>query len=99
MNFNDYENKLKSATAENFQTVILDVMEDIKTDLAEKDTLADSIASKDAKIRELQDTNMKLFLSVGKAVDEKDPEETERLRAEAEHEQNLNELKNFLGGK
>lgn len=98
MRYEDYEKKISTATAENFQTVMLDLMEDLKTDLTERDTLADGIASKDAKIRELQDTNMKLFLSVSKAPDDSDPEEAEKARAEAEHEQNLNELKNFLGG-
>lgn len=95
MKYEDYESKLKSATAENFQTVLLDVMEDLKTDLTERDNLADSIGVKDSKIRELQDTNMKLFLSVGKTVDDKDPEdEEEQLRKQVDME-----IETMLGGK
>lgn len=95
MLYADYENKLKNATAENFQTVILDVLEDIKNDLTERDSLAESIESKDSKIKDLQDTNMKLFLSIGKATDDNvDPEDEETKLNETVE----NEITNILGG-
>lgn len=42
-----------------------EVMETLKTDLERIDALEKASAEKDVKIRELQDTNMKLYLNIG----------------------------------
>lgn len=95
MTYEEYENLTKNTTAENFQTVMLDLLGNLKNDLTEKETIAADIASKDAKIKDLQDTNMKLFLSIGKATDDNvDPEDEETKLNETVE----NEISKILGG-
>lgn len=95
MTYEEYENLTKNATAENFQTVMLDLLGNLKNDLTEKETIAADIASKDAKIKDLQDTNMKLFLSIGKATDDNvDPEDEETKLNETVED----EITKILGG-
>lgn len=95
MTYEDYETLTRSATAENFQTVLIDLLGNLKDDLTEKDSLTESIASRDAKIKDLQDTNMKLFLSIGKATDDSvDPEDEETKFNETVE----NEISTLLGG-
>lgn len=95
MTYEEYEKLTKNATAENFQTVMLDLLGNLKDDLTEKETIAADIASKDAKIKDLQDTNMKLFLSIGKATDDNvDPEDEETKFNETVED----EISKILGG-
>ena len=96
MKLEEYEALKQTLTAENAPIVINEIFDHLKDDIAERDSLAESIASKDAKIKDLQDTNMKLFLSIGKAAeDNQDPEDEEqKFNEEVE-----NEIANILGGK
>ena len=41
------------------------LMENLKTDLGQIETLNATITERDNKIRELQDTNMKLYMQIG----------------------------------
>ena len=50
------------------------VLENLKTDLGSIETLNTTISEKDAKIRELQDTNMKLYMQIGGGSPEPDPD-------------------------
>ena len=96
MKLEEYEALKQTLTAENAPVVLEQIFSNLKEDITERDSLAESIASKDAKIKDLQDTNMKLFLSIGKAADDpKDPEDEEaKFNEEVE-----NEIANILGGK
>ena len=76
MKYEDYENIAKGLTAENAPDIVSQMLENIKADTESIDALTKSNAEKDAKIRDLQDTNIKLFLSqTGKADDGPSEEE------------------------
>lgn len=96
MKLEEYEALKQTLTAENAPVVLEEIFSNLKEDITERDSLAESIASKDAKIKDLQDTNMKLFLSIGKAAeDNQDPEDEEAKFNETVE----NEIANILGGK
>lgn len=63
MKIKDYTDLAKTATAENFQTVITSILDSIKEDFSVIDNLNEQIKTQENKIRDLQDTNQKLFLS------------------------------------
>lgn len=95
MKLEEYEALKQTLTAENAPVVLEQIFSNLKEDITERDSLAESIASKDAKIKDLQDTNMKLFLSIGKAAeDNHDPEDEEAKFNETVE----NEIANILGG-
>ena len=63
MKIKEYTDLAKTATAENFQTVITSILDSIKEDFSVIDNLNEQIKVQETKIRDLQDTNQKLFLS------------------------------------
>lgn len=63
MKIEEYTALAQTVTAENAVDVLNTVMTNIKDDLTERDTLAEKVADLDKKNKELQDTNIKLFLS------------------------------------
>lgn len=82
MNYADYEGIAQKLTTENAPEVIKTMLDSVKEDLAERDALKSVQAEQEAKIKDLQDTNIKLFLSqTGKAEQDGD-EETEEEKIE-----------------
>lgn len=78
MNYADYEGIAQKLTTENAPEVIKTMLDSVKEDLAERDALKSVQAEQEAKIKDLQDTNIKLFLSqTGKAEQDEDPETEE----------------------
>lgn len=63
MKIKEYTDLAKTATAENFQTVLTSILDSIKEDFSVIDNLNEQIKTQETKIRDLQDTNQKLFLS------------------------------------
>lgn len=77
MKYEDYEGIAQKLTTENAPEVMKTMLDAVKEDLAERDALKTVQAEQEAKIKDLQDTNIKLFLSqTGKAEQDGD-EETE----------------------
>lgn len=64
MLYDDYVKTIGTMTAENFQTVATTLMQSIKEDCETRDALTERCNTQDNKIRDLQDTNAKLFLSI-----------------------------------
>lgn len=78
MNYADYEGIAQKLTTENAPEVIKTMLDSVKEDLAERDALKTVQAEQEAKIKDLQDTNIKLFLSqTGKAEQDGDTETEE----------------------
>lgn len=78
MNYEDYEGIAQKLTAENAPEVLKTMLNSVKEDLAERDALKAVQAEQEAKIKDLQDTNIKLFLSqTGKAEQDEDTETEE----------------------
>ena len=78
MNYVDYEGIAQKLTPENAPEVLKTMLDSVKEDLAERDALKAVQAEQEAKIKDLQDTNIKLFLSqTGKAEQDEDPETEE----------------------
>ena len=93
MNYADYEGIAQKLTAENAPEVLKTMLDAVKEDLAERDTLKTVQAEQEAKIKDLQDTNIKLFLSqTGKAEQDEDTE-TEEEKVE---KMDLNEYLNYI---
>ena len=69
MTYDEYVASTQGLTADNAPEILQNLLASVKEDLAERDAykasideLNSSIAEKDTKIRDLQDTNIKLFL-------------------------------------
>ena len=78
MKYEDYEGIAQKLTAENAPEVMKTMLDAVKSDLAERDALMSVKAEQEAKIKDLQDTNIKLFLSqTGKAEQDEDTETEE----------------------
>lgn len=78
MKYEDYEGIAQNLTTENAPEVIKTMLDAVKSDLAERDALMSVKAEQEAKIKDLQDTNIKLFLSqTGKAEQDEDTETEE----------------------
>lgn len=93
MKYEDYEGIAQKLTAENAPEVLKTMLDSVKEDLAERDALKAVQAEQEAKIKDLQDTNIKLFLSqTGKAEQDEDTE-TEEEKIE---KMNLNEYLNYI---
>lgn len=77
MKYEDYESKLNAVVANPDQaaTAVLDILKDIKADSETFAALEASVAEKDGRIKDLQDTNMKLFLRQTGGSDNQDVEE------------------------
>lgn len=96
MKYEDYENIAKGLTTENAPDVVKQLLENIKADTESIEALTKSNEEKDTKIRDLQDTNIKLFLSqTGKANDDAKDEEA---LVEEEHKAVETEIDNILKG-
>ena len=76
MLFDDYEKRVTALISNPDQAPIAaqEILSEIKTDTEKIASLEASIAEKDARIRDLQDTNMRLFLSQSAPVED-EPEE------------------------
>ena len=78
MKYEDYEDIAQKLTTENAPEVMKTMLDAVKSDLAERDALMSVKAEQEAKIKDLQDTNIKLFLSqTGKAEQDEDNETDE----------------------
>lgn len=78
MKYEDYEGIAQKLTTENAPEVMKMMLDSVKEDLAERDALMSVKAEQEAKIKDLQDTNIKLFLSqTGKAEQDEDIETEE----------------------
>lgn len=77
MKYEDYEGIAQKLTTENAPEVMKMMLDSVKEDLAERDALMSVKAEQEAKIKDLQDTNIKLFLSQGKAAQDEDTETEE----------------------
>ena len=78
MKYEDYECIAQKLTTENAPEVMKTMLDAVKSDLAERDALMSVKAEQEAKIKDLQDTNIKLFLSqTGKAEQDEDTETEE----------------------
>lgn len=76
MTLDEYKKLAGTLTADNATGVFADMLSGIEKDLAELEGARNTITEQNAKIKDLQDTNMKLFLSVtGKVSENKDDEE------------------------
>lgn len=80
MKYEEYEAKLNDVVKnpDSAATAVLDILKDIKADTDTLASLEAGIAERDGRIRDLQDTNMKLFLrqtgSGSEEEEEKDPD-------------------------
>lgn len=76
MKYDEYETKVTSLISNPDAAPITaqEILSEIKSDTEKIASLESSIAEKDARIRDLQDTNMKLFLSQSAPIEE-EPEE------------------------
>ena len=63
MNLDGYKSIFKKITPENAQTCYTEILTEIEKDLGERDAAVARDGENVKKIRELQDTNHKLFLS------------------------------------
>ena len=95
MKYEEYEAIAKQLTAENAPDIVSQMLAGIKADTESIEALTQSNTEMDKKIRDLQDTNIKLFLSqTGKADDAKSEEEA----AEEERKAVETEIDNILKG-
>ena len=78
MTYEEYEKRINGALAnpDTAPTEFVNILSDLKTDLTAKDTLETEKTELETRVRDLQDTNMKLYLSVTGTSD-KDGEEDE----------------------
>lgn len=96
MKYEDYEKIAKGLTTENAPDVVKQLLENIKADTESIEALTKSNEEKELKIRDLQDTNIKLFLSqTGKADDDAKDEEA---LVEEEHKAVETEIDSLLKG-
>ena len=81
MKYEEYEQRINSAlaNADTAPTEFVNILSELKTDLTAKDSLETEKADLENRVRDLQDTNMKLYLSVtgGSEDDEEEDEPAE----------------------
>lgn len=85
MKYEDYESKLTGVVSnpDSAPIAVQEILKDLKSDAATMDSMAAELSEKDAKIRELQDTNTKLFLQVtGTDSSDDKPEDWSELEGE-----------------
>lgn len=79
MKLEDYKSLAGKLTDDNATAVITDMLNAIESDLAELDGAKTTLAENASKIKDLQDTNMKLFLTVtGNGGNDSHEEEEEK---------------------
>ena len=94
MKYEDYECIAQKLTTENAPEVMKTMLDAVKSDLAERDTLMSVKEEQEAKIKDLQDTNIKLFLSqTGKAEQDEDKETEEEKIDKMDLKEYLNYIK------
>ena len=66
MTYEEYEKRINGALAnpDTAPTEFVNILSELKTDLTAKDTLETEKTELETRVRDLQDTNMKLYLSV-----------------------------------
>lgn len=81
MTIEEYSTLALTATPENFQSVMTEILENVKTDFSTMENYKTSIEEKDKKISDLQESNQKiferLFLTQSNSDKEKEEEEEE----------------------
>ena len=80
MTYEEYEKRINGALAnpDTAPTEFVNILSELQTDLTAKDTLETEKTELETRVRDLQDTNMKLYLSVtGKSDGDGDGEEDE----------------------
>lgn len=77
MTYEEYEKRINGALAnpDTAPTEFVNILSDLKTDLTAKDTLETEKTGLETRVRDLQDTNMKLYLSVTGNSDEDEEED------------------------
>lgn len=77
MTYEEYEKRINGALAnpDTAPTEFVNILSDLKTDLTAKDTLETDKTELETRVRDLQDTNMKLYLSVTGTSDEDEEED------------------------
>lgn len=85
MKYEDYETRLNSVVSnpDTAPVTIQEVLAEIKTDLTSLESANTGIAERDERIKSLQDTNIKLFMSqTGEGEAEADPEDWSELEGD-----------------
>lgn len=84
MKYEDYEAKLTGVVTnpESAPVAVQEILAELKSDAATMESMAAEISSKDAKIRELQDTNTRLFLQQTGNDSEDKPEDWSELEGD-----------------
>ena len=77
MTYEQYEERINNAlaNADTAPTEFVSILSELKTDLTAKDTLETEKTELETRVRDLQDTNMKLYLSVTGNSDEEEDED------------------------
>lgn len=77
MTYEEYEKRINGALAnpDTAPTEFVNILSELKTDLTAKDTLETEKTELETRVRDLQDTNMKLYLSVTGTSDEDEEED------------------------
>lgn len=77
MTYEEYEQRINNAlaNADTAPTEFVSILSELKTDLTAKDTLETEKSELETRVRDLQDTNMKLYLSVTGNSDEDEDED------------------------
>ena len=77
MTYEQYEERINNALAntDTAPTEFVSILSELKTDLTAKDTLETEKTELETRVRDLQDTNMKLYLSVTGNSDEEDDDD------------------------
>lgn len=78
MKYEEYEQRINNAlaNADTAPTEFVSILSELKTDLTAKDTLETEKTDLETRVRDLQDTNMKLYLSVtGDSTEEEEEDE------------------------
>lgn len=77
MTYEEYEKRINGAlaNADTAPTEFVDILSELKTDLTAKDALETEKTELETRVRDLQDTNMKLYLSVTGNSDEDEEED------------------------
>lgn len=81
MTYQDYESRLNSIVSapDTAPAVVQEVLGEIKTDLDSLSSAQAGIEERDGRIKDLQETNIKLFMSqTGEAESQEEPEEEEK---------------------
>lgn len=77
MTYEEYEKRINGAlaNADTAPTEFVDILSELKTDLTAKDAVEREKTELQTRVRDLQDTNMKLYLSVTGTSDEDEEED------------------------